>query len=691
MMDYNEIANWIIPGYKTLNSVQISRFEKTEAGKIFVQLTLASQKEMQTPQKWWHFLTHSAQEKKAAFKAIIKKNKSAYCQSAMGSDAHHQLVQQITFNLLNHEFPDFKLLDKNQQQDLSNHPYAQKLFFKLLGINDLIVKKEYSLLLHADDYLNLKRASFKEQKKKALIEQKNKKLATWNEYFSTSPDMANFRLSIANQRPFEQRKKAAHDREIAEKHADQLTEFFPLLGYRKLTDVKSMLSHFKTLITAINTHLDDQVIDELEEEHLMDVIFHCLQQLTQNGIVLDLFNNQHAQDLAKKLLNAFNHHTEFNMDKWIETYQTQLYEHMQAQLSLIHGKAWSPHKTALVNEMCASLSYHFKNSKTNKFVGKLADANAFIQATGFSTQNESSYLAILDVYHSFQYIEGIAEAKNIIVALIAPIASLYQEYKDIAFLEKNNYWKLIRILMPILIVVGVIVLTGAVLAPLALPELALTIAIIPALILGFALATLYVNTKNSVYNALRARYYGGQFEIPEFQVNTRLLTLMHNDPILAEKVRELYINELKRCDKLEIKLAKKAKNGALSSEEITLRKQTKEARILLNLEWYDIHSNNDLGTSERQAIIIKRLQQTSNNTAKKLLQTVKDELETLEKATKTVACDFKDTLSNNPHVTNNVDTIKIHCSARFFGQSKSIELKKRTEKLEDLCTQIAQI
>lgn len=245
--------------------------------------------------------------------------------------------------------------------------------------------------------------------------------------------------------------------------------------------------------------------------------------------------------------------------------------------------------------------------------------------------------------------------------------------------------------MPILIVVAVIVLTGALLAPLALPEIALTIAIIPALIVGIALATFYVNTKNSVYNGLRARYYGGQFEIPEFQVNARLLTLVNNDSVLAEKIRKFYINELKRYDEFEIEMAKKAKNSALSSEEITLRKQNKETRILLNLEWYDIHSNKALGASEGQTLILKRLQQTSNTTAQALLQTVKDERESLEEATKIVASDFKNTLANNTPANNNSDTLKIHCSVRFFDQFKSIALKKRTEELEDLCTIIAQI
>lgn len=237
------------------------------------------------------------------------------------------------------------------------------------------------------------------------------------------------------------------------------------------------------------------------------------------------------------------------------------------------------------------------------FMDQIADAHGFIQAIGWSTQNENSLFAIIDAYNYLRYYSAIAEYRDILYGLLAPLFPIYYEYRHIALHETNVLFKVTRALIPMLIVAGVIVAAGAFLAPYAIPELAFAFLCVPLLYLGLALASLYISVKDVIYQEARRFWYGGTYQLPEFQQNERL-NLAFGDQ--ADPIRNYYINALKACDDIE---ADYAQYENLSSEEQTLRNDNKKRRQTLVLEWFDIHENKKIAYDETRPIVQNRLKQ----------------------------------------------------------------------------------
>ncbi|MDP3559639.1 MAG: hypothetical protein Q8R79_04725 [Legionellaceae bacterium] len=162
---------------------------------------------------------------------------------------------------------------------------------------------------------------------------------------------------------------------------------------------------------------------------------------------------------------------------------------------------------------------------TVDFMNELADVHAFIQYTGFATQNETSYMAMLDVINYQKHKQTILEARGIIASLLRLFSPLYEEYQEIAKFENNGYKRALRAMLPICIIALFVV---GVLTPLAIfgaPEIALLFLLIPTIFLGGMLANQYIRFKNFLHQKLRTWYYGGEYQIPEFQMNPRLQAL----------------------------------------------------------------------------------------------------------------------------------------------------------------------
>lgn len=263
----------------------------------------------------------------------------------------------------------------------------------------------------------------------------------------------------------------------------------------------------------------------------------------------------------------------------------------------------------VVEKLNESLAYLFNCEAVQDaldFTKKIANAHAFIQATGFSTQNEASYLAILDIYNSFRLKNTLNETKNIVYnVLIEPFAPLYREYKSIASREENLLMKVIRTLMPMLMVSGVIIATCALLAPLAIPDLAFLFILIPTLYLGLFVATCFTDLANSCYQITRQAYYGGPYRVPEFQIKPqgRIIQGCGDSQIKAEHIQAFYIQAISHCDEIEAVLSRRN----LTSSELTERQENLKRRYTLQLEWYDMQTNTRLGIDKIPAIALNRI------------------------------------------------------------------------------------
>jgi hypothetical protein len=239
-------------------------------------------------------------------------------------------------------------------------------------------------------------------------------------------------------------------------------------------------------------------------------------------------------------------------------------------------------------------------------------------------------------------------------------------------------------------------LVAVILVPLVLPELAFFAAFIPSLFIGLALANEYVATKNTIYNALREWYYGGPFEIPEFQLNTRMLKAFGTEEN-ALKVRAFYIEELKHCNDLETTFILKHEQVILNQEDLDQRKANREKRQQLCLEWYDIHSNKDLSYTQAPVIALNRLQQTSEQEYQELQKVLQEEFDSIVKSVTEVTTDIKATIIDHNKIPSSesendakieATTIKAHYRYGLFKQPHCLKHKVHLEDLDRLSEQI---
>ncbi|MDF1827604.1 MAG: hypothetical protein P1U39_04945 [Legionellaceae bacterium] len=243
------------------------------------------------------------------------------------------------------------------------------------------------------------------------------------------------------------------------------------------------------------------------------------------------------------------------------------------------------------------------SASVNTLLDKVADAHGFIQAIGWSTQNENSLLAILDGWNYYRYADNIAETHFILRSLVAPFYPLFKEYQDIAHREKSTLLKIMRTATPMLIIAGFVVGMTA-LIPVALPELAFFILAIPLLYLSVAIASFYVKTKDFIYQTYRQLRYHGDLELfPEFQLNSNLTQTF--GPEQAQHVRTYYIQELKACYAHENTYHESKR---LSEQEMADRAANIERSHVLLLEWFDLHDNQAIPRDKAPYIALQRFE-----------------------------------------------------------------------------------
>lgn len=242
---------------------------------------------------------------------------------------------------------------------------------------------------------------------------------------------------------------------------------------------------------------------------------------------------------------------------------------------------------------------------------RIAEAYLFLQYAGFGSESD---LYFTDIYTAYRHSHHIANYKKVFLNLLLPFYPLLQEYEAIGLYEKNSIIKVVRALIPLMIVAATIVIISAVLAPLGLPEIAFIAAFIPSLIIGLGLASFYCRFNQVFYQFCREVYYGGQYQLPEFQVNERM-TIIFSE--LAPHLCQYYVNKIKSCQALEKELSIKASLGTMTDQEKNEKIKNYEYLHVLLSNWRDIHENTELTCDEVVEIVKKQLTYELRNLKKK--------------------------------------------------------------------------
>lgn len=690
-----DIADLLIPGYTLLSDEVRADFEKSPSGELFVNTTAKITESLSDFQKsisWWHYLFSDIEGKGKLKRQEIASEKTQLLQRIEIEEDYKKLTTAIILQLLPEVFPDIVFLSQEEQKRLAQSQFSQALLL-LVKLNRKIYKAHeqfyFTEAWHKITQLDLmkKKLDTLNQKKAALIQQ-------WQEQFECLDEVKLLRESIASEKEQQRLKAIANKLAIFEDRINALAQFFMWLNEDQNATAELTQQYLYFL------HKDNVDFSPLEENALTILIFNHLQQATNapfDYVNLHYFNLEQARLLANTVLKSFNIGKNLQLQEWLTRYQGELEKKLQKDLLLINQKKWMS-TTSSQEELLGSLSSLFWQSKTvektKEFLNKLADAHAFIQATGFSTQNESSFLAILDIYNYGRTAEQIAETRKIISSLLNPFLSLYREYRDIAFYEKNGYRKILRTVMPLLVVAAFVTLVAALLAPLAIPELAFTIILIPTLFLGMVLATKYVEIKDKVYKALREIYYGSPFQIPEFQVNARMVMAFSTEEN-AQVVRDFYIQELQVCDEIEAFYQASGENGVLRQGELENRKENLIRRHSLCLEWYDIHSNANLGYEKVPQLILNRLTETGGREYEALKLALQQEFPTLQKNINVVVKKLTTSLNADSGTEHNpaMGTAERGSDAKnhsplFFRPIKTLTHRNQAQKIDAIATMV---
>lgn len=643
----NQLAFYelIIPGYSTLTSSTLKAFKKSAANNKILDLIKLTQKamdELQTSATLWNMVFGTAEAQKAKLLMTFHQNKDELLKDIANDPAYRIIKAEIARSLLSENIPEFQHLSKEQQHTLCATEFAQNLSTDFFDLQRFILKAqdEFNNLStgakasHPGIHLQNKIEEYRQQQKQLISD--------WSQQLMKDADYQNT---------------------IILSQIKQLAQFYPELNYHK------------------NPATPDEPVAASLQLDLELFLFNQLQQINKYEIQfinLDKFNVLQAKHMAKAILMAFNQKAPLPLNEFIATYELDLLAYLQEQFKLINGGPKKKTEDKDPQEFLSALSFLWKNpavDKANAFLTKLADAHGFIQATSFSTQNESSFLAMLDFYNYARFHEKIAETKTILSSLLTPLTPLYNEYRDIGLYEKNTFWKFLRILIPILITVAVIVALSFLLTPLMLPELTLIAVFIPALFIGLGASSLYVMTKDEIYKSLRNLVYGGPFEIPEFQVNERMIKAFQSQET-AERVRTFYIEALEKCDNIESNYALIAQS--LTEEQKKCRKENNEQRCQFALEWYDIHSNGELGIDTLPKIASKSLEKQSETDYEELLDLLKSEEKDMKSSIHRVGTDLKNNLTCKP---NQPPTPANYTPGLF----KTPRCEAKRKKVEDLC------
>lgn len=693
-MQFKDIADKIIRGYDYLSSEEKAVFENFPAGKKFVveaeELCRLLDNEVDQ-QAGENLLWRRSEELLSDLRG------NAEYKSLVTQIAHHahkeNLPKLATYCLLEANIPASIPLSSSEKWQYAEEKSYQKLCRELLtldtGIQEL--EREYKQkvaeyrinfglveVTYSTDSLGLT------DKKNELVKERDNKIEEW---------LAKLSKQISEQRELKkQREESVQKLNEAEQRLTSLAQKFPLLlaqpsfvELRKKSD-----EEFK------RGNPNPEKLQKIAEEAeiiLAQLLLSNLQKLTHqylSFISLDDLNQKEANRLAHEIFEAFNKRTVLELDTWLANYRIALEKSIEERLLFSEIKLLGNTKE---EQPAGSLSFIYNlfitpelRDQVKNYANRIGDAHAFMQSAGLASQNDNSFAFIVDLYNVARHEKKIAEGKAVMMGLLSPFSPLLLEYTQIACYEKNFYRKIFRMVMPLIIIVGVIGILTLPLTFWALPEVVVLLAFIPALIIALAVATKYVTMKNGIYDYFNQLWWGGAYNIEEYQVNDRMIKIFGTKE-MADEIRKIYIREMERCDKLEAEYKAKYEKGTLSEAEQGLREANKLIRDILNAGWYDARENIDLLYEKAPEVVIKNLSILIAEQLKEVADKFENDLPEIKTLIKQMEAGFLETVF--PEQEKLVDSEEKKVEQDVVSQESSlseakvikIEVKQEREKL----------
>ncbi len=705
------VENYFIPGFRYLTTEDRELFEKTEAASAIKKTKALLTQNFSTSWKSFFRLAKPQDEALKLKKQcderrkILLENRKEF--QATYAKESETLLFKIKHQMLLEAYPHYVHLHSNDQNSLLNHKITHDLFIDL-AILDKRLLRLYSVKERKgnDTDILAKIKKTEQQRQEKLLEWSNKfndldELAPITERLRQRLEVlaAEYKQKMHQQKAIETAKRLA----VLESRINSLKEIFPIINHSIFSeDEQPIINLLDKYMLELKT--DNPQCELREEEWLTEIIFSFLKTTIADQIPyinLQQFNFDESAKAARFILNSLRKGNKPVLESWINHYEASLLAYMEKKLFLTpKHKPWKKITPPNNSNSLQSLAQCFLSSKLGTDIGNFltlyGDAHMALQGIGAATQNEGSWLGIMDIVNYVRFAPQIAENKMILRSFLLPFLPIYYEYKTIALYEKNPLRKLFRILMPLCIFMGFIILVSAWLATFALPELVSTLTLIPIIFVALILTTVYISLKNLLHQSLKELYYGGAFEVPEFKVNQRMIAAFGTEQ-KANSVRLFYIQELIKCQREEKKWKEKEKNTMLTSDDLTKRESNIARLEYLNLEWYDIHSNSKLGVNEVSLLVLNQLIATHNshldeaslhwNKTEKV--SINTEIHNLCQELKTNLTTDTDTDidANRNHRLHSVRAEQKHPSA-FFCPQRFFENKKRAEKIANLATSL---
>jgi len=269
--------------------------------------------------------------------------------------------------------------------------------------------------------------------------------------------------------------------------------------------------------------------------------------------------------------------------------------------------------------------------KTKEQVDRIANVHLLFGILGLR-EPAGPILEGFDVYNYVSLSEGVSKFETVLLAMLKPVKSFFNEYVQISRIEKDRLTCILRAIIPILIMTCFVAFFFSLLVPFAMHAIIEIMMLIPILYVSMVLASSYVDLKNWLVEKAIIYFYGSRYEHPDYTVNERLLMGFENNQMIAEAVRRYYVACFVQCDEIISDLATKFKRGVLSQDESDFYERMIQREVLLKAEWFDIHDNHYFVVDKIKSLFSQRLNQDTADARKNIVHEGNAYIESLVEA-----------------------------------------------------------
>lgn len=588
-MNVHDLKSTLIPGYHFVSKKQQEEFEKSEAGLEFQRILNFFPE--QNKIFYWPFLNSKSPDEPEPNEEYFALASIQLINAIKETNSYQNLMRHLYHAILTQYYADFSLFGNYNQEIIINLPHTPLLCKKLL-----LIDRKYSEASQYIDHYEAQRNEYIDLYPGYPYEQYDSYDANKHQYWIAVLDKEKQKISAC-----------IEEWTIESKKHPLAQEYFKNLQQKKETK-KNIVQ--ERLLNRLNGKKAEKYLDLNEEiEVLSGKIAHILNLNTHqffNGLDLKTLNQNMAKELAEQILNEKDDILfEERLKIALDIYHQKLIQNVQLVLLPFEEEYFFKAAHQLISE---GLSHLYKASAeaTNledaeKLYNSLCEAYTFLHAINGCSQSGDLLSKIFDTSTYFQWRETIIESKTIMGSLLKPFKPIYLEYYSVAQSENNPLLNAFRIILPIAVTAGFVFLIFFLIAAIHIPEAAAIILLIPTVYLGLFLASQLIVFRLFLFNQFQEYFYG-RYQTPEFQINQRMVLGLGEEE--AKNIQETYVHEIKICaDKLE----SYEKKTNLNTEELADKKNYLKKQYELQIEWYDIHSNKNIGFDQIANLASKRL------------------------------------------------------------------------------------